>query len=141
MVDLNTIDSPEQLKAELDGKNTDAIMEMVNELGIDAVLARVFATMASRFDAAKAAGQNCTVGWNVTAGDQTYSYVVRVADGSCSADEGPTTSTDITLTLTIADFLRLVSGMVNGTAAFMGGQLKLTGNPMTALAMQTWFGM
>lgn len=141
MVDLSAIDSPEQLATLLNGMGDDEIIGTVEQLGIDAVLDKVFEAMPSRFDAAKAGTQKADIQWNVKtpAGDKAYS--VRVAEGACSTANGAADGPDISLTVSLPVFLKLVSGTLNGTSAFMAGQLQLTGNVMTAMSMQSWFGM
>ena len=44
-----------------------------------------------------------------------------------------------TLTLNAADFLRLITGKLNGMQAFMSGKLKIGGDMMFAQVMQGWF--
>jgi putative sterol carrier protein len=141
-MDVSTIESPEQLAGVLDGLDDAGILATVAETGVDTVLDRVFEEMPRRFDPNKAAGQSAVVQWNITGGDGgPRSYVVTIANGTCTASQGTADSPDIALTLTIPVFLRLVAGVVNGTTAFMSGQLALTGNVMMAMAMQAWFGM
>jgi putative sterol carrier protein len=141
-MDVSTIESPEQLAGVLEGLDDAGILATVAETGVDTVLDRVFEEMPRRFDPAKAAGQGAVVQWNITGGDGgPHTYVVTIANGSCTAGRGTTDSPDIALTLAIPVFLRLVAGVINGTTAFMSGQLALTGNVMTAMAMQAWFGM
>lgn len=147
-MDLQQIESPEQLAALLTGLSDAEIGATVAELGPDAVLDRIFGEMARRFDAAKAAGQRATIEWVLTevpgpdgGGATDRHYTVVVADGACSAEPGDTSGPDITLTTSLPVFLRLVSGGLNGTSAFMNGQLQVGGNIMTAMAMQAWFGI
>jgi putative sterol carrier protein len=141
MVDLSTIDSPEQLAALLDGLADDDIISTVNQMGTEAVLDRVFEAMPRRFDAAKAGAQQARIQWNINTPDGPKTYSVTVGGGTCTAEPGSTDGADISLTVSLPVFLRLVSGTLNGTSAFMSGQLQLTGNVMTAMAMQSWFGM
>lgn len=143
-MDLQQIESPEQLAELLTGLTDSEIGSTVAELGPDAVLDRIFGEMARRFDAAKAGGQKATIQWTLTGvpGDATdRHYTVEVADGGCSTEPGDTAGADITLTTSLPVFLKLVSGTVNGTSAFMNGQLQVAGNIMTAMSMQAWFGI
>ncbi len=45
----------------------------------------------------------------------------------------------VALTLAAPDFLRLITGKLNGVNAFMSGKLKLKGDMMLAQTMQGWF--
>lgn len=147
-MDLQQIESPEQLAELLTGLSDAEIGHTVAELGPDAVLDRIFGEMARRFDSAKAAGQKATIQWTLTGvpgdgGSDTADrhYTVVVADGACSTEPGDASGADITLTASLPVFLKLVSGGLNGTTAFMNGQLQVAGNIMTAMAMQAWFGI
>src|SRR5437016_6045451 len=71
--------------------------------------------------------------------DATHSYHVVVADGTCSTGPGAGQEATVTLALSAPDFLRLISGKLNGMQAFMSGKLKLKGDMMLAQSMQTWF--
>jgi putative sterol carrier protein len=45
----------------------------------------------------------------------------------------------VTLTFSLADFLRFVAGQLDGMQAFMAGKLQLAGDMMFATTLQTWF--
>jgi putative sterol carrier protein len=81
------------------------------------------------------------VQWNIDAPDGTRSRTVRIADGTCSVEQGAVDTARLTLTLTLADFLRFVSGQLDGMQAFMSGKLKLGGDIMLAQTMQAWFAV
>jgi putative sterol carrier protein len=53
--------------------------------------------------------------------------------------KGAGESPRVTLGLALADFVRFVSGKLDGMQAFMAGKLKLTGDMFFAQTMQTWF--
>ena len=59
--------------------------------------------------------------------------LIRIADGAVSNDDGPA---DCTINMSWDDFLDLAGGRLDPMAAFMGGKLKVDGNPMDALALQ-----
>lgn len=145
-MDVESIQTPEQLAEMLTGLSDSEVVATVGEMGTDTVLDRIFEEMSRRFDAGKAGGQRAVINWivNGLAGegaDAERRYVVRVTGDACSAERGNADDADISLTTGLPVFLRLVSGTVNGTTAFMNGQLTLTGNVMTAMAMQAWFGI
>jgi putative sterol carrier protein len=45
----------------------------------------------------------------------------------------------VTLGMALPDFLRFITGKLDGMQAFMSGKLKLAGDMMFAQTMQTWF--
>ena len=103
------------------------------------VLGDCFKGMAEAFLPAKATGQSAVVQYDVTASGKTHSYQLKVADGKCEVVKGTGGPARVTLGLNAADFLRLLTGKLNGMQAFMAGKLKLTGDMMFAQVMQGWF--
>lgn len=123
----------------IEGKSDDEILAVIKERGEDSVLGGVFDEMAKRFLPAKAVGKNVVIQYDITTPDATHSYHVVVADGTCSTGPGAGQEATVTLALSAPDFLRLISGKLNGMQAFMSGKLKLKGDMMLAQSMQTWF--
>jgi putative sterol carrier protein len=77
--------------------------------------------------------------YDVTASGKTHTFQLKVANGKCEVGRGAGGPARVTLTLALPDFLRLVSGKLNGMQAFMTGKLKLGGDMMFAQTMQGWF--
>ena len=69
----------------------------------------------------------------------THSYQLQVADGTCTAVQGNGEPARVTLGMTLPDFLRFLTGQLDGMQAFMTGKLKLSGDMMFAQSMQAWF--
>jgi putative sterol carrier protein len=131
---------PRTALAELvEGHSDDEINQAAEQLGIDTLLDQVFDGMQQAFQPEKAAGQRAVVQWNVDAPDGTRSRTVHIADGTCTVEPGPADSPRLTLTFSLADFLRFISGQLDGMQAFMSGKLKLSGDIMLAQTMQSWF--
>ena len=119
--------SDEDLKAQLEG------------LGEDNVLREIFGRMPEAFLAEKAAGTDATIQYDITTSEGVKQWTVAVTDGACTTSEGPADDPRITLQLGIVDFVRLIFGQAEGTQLFMTGKLKLKGDMMFAMQMQTWF--
>ena len=118
--------------------------ELVNAIqqqdgGVDGVLEKVFAGMAESFNAAKAAGQQAVVQYEIGAPDGTHEYAMRIADGRCEIDKGRAESPRVSLRIGLADFLRLITGAANGMQLFMTGKLKVSGDLFFAQTYQSWF--
>jgi putative sterol carrier protein len=133
------VTTPAQLAQIIDGRSDEEINEGLEALGIDTALDKVFEGMVDAFDADKAEGQTATVQWDISTPDGTKSYHVIVKDGKCETGRGTAESPRVTLSCTVPDFLRVVTGKVNGTQAFFTGKLKLTGDMMFAQVQQNWF--
>ena len=139
MTDISDTNNPEALAQLLDGRSDEEINEFVNAAGVDTVLAQVFDGMKERLDPQKSAGQSAVIQWDVNAPDGTLSYQFKVDDGSGSWTQGTPDTPRVTLTFSLADFLRFVAGQLDGMQAFMGGKLRLAGDMMFATTLQTWF--
>ena len=119
--------SDEELKAQLD------------QLGEDNVLREIFGRMPEAFLAEKAQGTDALIQYDITTSEGIKEWTVTVKDGTCTTSEGPAGDPRITLQLGLVDFVRLIFGQAEGTQLFMTGKLKLKGDMMFAMQMQTWF--
>ena len=129
----------EGLSQLLEGRSDDEINAFAGEMGVDTLLSQIFEGMCAAFVPERAAGQSAVAQWDVTALDGPHSYQVKMADGQCTVSQGGAEPARVTLGLTLPDFLRFVSGQLDGMQAFMGGKLKLSGDMMFATTMQNWF--
>jgi len=134
-------DARAALVALVDGHSDEEVTKAAEDLGVDTLLDQVFDGMQQAFQPEKAAGQSAVVQWDVNAPDGTHSHTVRIADGTCTVESGATDSPRLTLTLSLPDFLRFVTGQLDGMQAFMSGKLKLAGDIMLAQTMQSWFAV
>ncbi len=123
----------------LEGRSDEEIAKGVEAQGVEGVLASCFAGMAEAFLPEKAAGQSAVVQYDITAAGKTHSFQLKVAGGKCEVVAGAAGPARTTLGLNVADFLRLITGKLNGPQAFMSGKLRLTGDMMFAQVMQGWF--
>lgn len=133
--------SPEELKALIEGRSDDEINAGLKASGAAEALDKVFQGMVEAFIPEKAAGQSAVIQYDVNAQDGKHSYQLKVADGKCALVKGSPESARVTLALSAPDFLRLVTGKLNGQTAFFQGKLKLSGDMMFAQTMQSWFRM
>jgi putative sterol carrier protein len=133
------IGSREELAAMIEGKSDDEINAGVAERGTEKVLAEIFDYMAGRFQPERAGGQSAVIGWDITSPEGTHQYQLKVADGTCSVVPGGSDAARVTLGMALPDFLRFLTGQLDGMQAFMTGKLKLSGDMMFAQSMQAWF--
>ena len=133
------IGSREELAALIEGKSDDEINASVAERGTEKVLGQIFEYMAGRFQPERAGNQSAVIGWDITSPEGTHSYQLRVADGTCTAVPGNAEAARVTLGMALPDFLRFLTGKLDGMQAFMTGKLKLSGDMMFAQSMQAWF--
>jgi putative sterol carrier protein len=129
----------DELAAMIEGKTDDEINAGVAERGTEKVLAQIFEYMAGRFQPERAGNQSAVIGWDVTIPEGTHSYQLQVADGACKVVAGNAEPSRVTLGMALPDFLRFLTGQLDGMQAFMTGKLKLSGDMMFAQSMQAWF--
>ncbi|MDQ1500449.1 MAG: hypothetical protein QOI86_3789 [Actinomycetota bacterium] len=136
---MSDIGSRDELAAMIEGKSDDEINAGVAERGTEKMLGQIFEYMASRFQPERAGGQSAVIGWDITSPDGTHSWQLNVADGTCTVASGNTEPARVTLGMALPDFLRFLTGKLDGMQAFMTGKLKLSGDMMFAQSMQAWF--
>jgi putative sterol carrier protein len=138
-----TIDASDfsALSAAVEQKSNEELVAAIQqqEGGVNGVLGQVFAGMADSFNPAKAAGQQATVQYEISAPDGTHEWAMRIADGTCEVEQGRAESPRVTIRMGLGDFLRLVAGRLNGMQAFMSGKLKVSGDLFFAQTYQGWF--
>jgi putative sterol carrier protein len=127
------------LAATIEGRSDEEIAKGCEAQGIETVLGDCFRGMAEAFLPAKAGSQSAVIQYDIAAAGRTWSYQLKIADGKCEVVAGAAGPARVTLALNIADFLRLITGKLNGMQAFMSGKLKLAGDMMFAQVMQGWF--
>lgn len=138
MADIG-VNTPQELAALIEGHSDQEINAALQVVGFKNALDKVFEKMPEAFLPEKAGSQSAVIQYDVTSPEGKHSYQVKVADGRCTIAEGPAEKPRVTLALAAPDFLRLVTGKLNGQMAFMQGKLKLGGDMIFAITMQTWF--
>ena len=77
------------------------------------------------------------VGGNDQAGD----YIIRIADGKCTVEEGTAENPTMTLTADGGYFADVLLGKEDGMKGFMTGKLKLAGDLNLAMKLTSFFKM
>jgi putative sterol carrier protein len=133
------VTNAEDLGALIEGKSDEEINAFVEQQGADNIFRPIFEGMQQRFLPEKAAGKTAVIQYDIVTTAGTESWQVDVAEGRCNASKGAEKPATVTLQLATPDFLRLITGKLNGVQAFMSGKLKVKGDMMLAQTMQTWF--
>ena len=101
---------------------------------IDEIMQRLPAA----FDPARAQGLKANVQFDFTS-DGGKKYVVRIADGACTVEEGEVPNPDAALVASQATYLAVAEGRLNVATAFMTGKLKVKGNMQLLMRFQQIF--
>jgi putative sterol carrier protein len=134
-------DDPQAMLQEaVKDKSDEEIMTFVTSVGgTESLLDMTFEGMKTALK--PEAAQDCVIGYEITEGDKTHQYAVIIKDKTCTYEKRDPADARVTLGLSVADYLRLISGNLDGMQAFMQGKLKLKGDMMFAQSIQTMFGV
>ncbi|MFC6887109.1 MULTISPECIES: SCP2 sterol-binding domain-containing protein [Actinomadura] len=138
---LNAVGTPEELRELLaaDGVDDEVITQFAAEIGVDAVLDRIFGLMGTRFVPEKAGKDGGAVQWNIGTPDGTRTYRLVIADGRAEGGRGAPERAKVVLGMTLPNLLRLCAGELNGVTGVMTGKIKISGDMMFGAKMQGWF--
>lgn len=125
----------------LRGRSDDEILAWVHSVGgSDATLEQAFWGMKEAFQAERAAGQSAVIRWQIiTPERRLVIYEIEVIDGDCTLSRGACMDPSVILTLELADFLRLVTGCLDGADAYRAGRLAIHGDFSVAQVLADWF--
>ncbi len=87
----------------------------------------------------KAGSTNAVIQFDLT-GDQGGKWWMKIHDGKAETGKGEATEpANLTLIADAGDYVKISTGKMDGTAAFMQGKLKIKGDMGLAIKMQTLF--
>jgi len=87
-----------------------------------------------------AAGVNVVIQFQFT-GAEVGNWVVNIADGKCTVEEGQTENANVTLNSPSEVWLKIMRRELDGATAFMSGQFTFTGDMGILMEMGSWFGV
>ena len=99
---------------------------------------QVIQAMPDYFQPEKAGSTNATIQFDLS-GEQGGQYNLKIAEGELAPAKGVADNPDLTLIAAAEDCVRIFTGQMDPTAAFMSGKLKIKGNMGLALKLQTIF--
>lgn len=95
-------------------------------------------TMPRAFMPEKAAGVDTVVQFKFT-GSQASEWYVVIKDGKCEVTQGTHPSPKMTMTVDSDDYIKISTGELDATQAFMKGKVKVAGDMGIALKMGQFF--
>jgi putative sterol carrier protein len=104
----------------------------------DPTISEFMARMGSAFIPEKAAGIDATIQFRLT-GAQAADWVVTIADGKCTVEQGIAPAPKLTVRADSANLIKIFSGQMDGMQAFMQGKLKVTGDMSLAMKLMGLF--
>ena len=97
-----------------------------------------FDALKNRFIPEKAAGANAVIQWEI-GGDGGGTWHAVIKDSTCAMNRGPAPNPDLTLQLSVQDWLDMNAGKHTRQMLFMTGKLKLKGELALALKLGSLF--
>jgi len=99
---------------------------------------QVVEEMPTFFIPEKAGSTNAAIQFDLT-GDDAGKRFIKIADGQATSGKGEVETPNLTLIADSGDFVKIFTGGLDPTAAFMSGKLKIKGDMGLAMRMQTMF--
>ena len=103
-----------------------------------ATAAEIMTAIPSRFNPEAAGDLNATVLFDLS-GDGGGMWHVRIADGECEVNEGPTEDPTSTIMMDAQDYADMITGELNAINAFMTGKVRVEGDLNTVMKFQSIF--
>ena len=125
----------------LKGRSDDEILAWIRSVGGSAVfLKQAFWGMREAFQADRAAGQSAIIRWDIATPERAVvTYELDVSDGECTVSRGARSEPRVVLAMSLADFLRLVTGSLDAHQALAEGKIKVEGDLALATELSEWF--
>ena len=98
----------------------------------------VVGEMPNYFIPEKAGSASATIQFDLSGADAGKRYI-KIADGAATSGQGEVESPNLTLIADSGDFVKIFTGGLDPTAAFMSGKLKIKGDMGLAIRMQSMF--
>jgi putative sterol carrier protein len=107
----------------------------------DLILGQIYAQMADHLDPDTAREAEAVIEWRIGGRDDGGHdrYQVIVTRGTCTIEREGEQEPSAVFTIGPVEFLRLVTGNVNGPELFMTGRITVEGDLMLAAIVQSWF--
>jgi putative sterol carrier protein len=100
----------------------------------------IFEGMPGAFNPSGAQGVDAVFQYEIT-GEGGGDWHVVIKEGTCQVQEGKHEAPTVTMTMPAETWLGIVNKEVNAIQAFMGGQLKATGDIMLAQRFEQMFSL
>ncbi len=97
-------------------------------------------SMPQYFRPDKAQGVNAVIQYHLT-GEGGGDWIIRIADGKCTVEEGVAENPNLVLRMDAQDYVDMVTGKLDGMTAFMMGKLQLDGDFTLATRLTSFFNL
>lgn len=129
---MSVSDDQARLRREIKDLSDDEVLAFADRQpgGMAALVELTMAGMPDVLDPALA--QDCVIGYEVDAPAGSLAYRIEVTAGRAAVAQRVPDDARVVLQLSAADYLRLITGLANGTDLFMTGRMRIRGDLMFA---------
>jgi alkyl sulfatase BDS1-like metallo-beta-lactamase superfamily hydrolase len=131
--------TPEQFIEMVKTASDEQIVEAIHAAGTEQALEGIFAGMKESFRPERAGDQDAGITWAVVDDGTEHTWTLAIHGGTCEARKGAAENPTVTLTMDLVTFVKMIAGQANGTQLFMSGKLKLSGDMMYAMKIESLF--
>jgi len=131
--------TPEQFIQLVQTATDEQIAEAIHAAGTERALEGIFAGMKESFRPERAGDQDADITWVVKDDGTEHPWTLAIHAGACEARKGVAENPTVTLTMDLVTFVKMIAGQANGTQLFMSGKLKLSGDMMFAMKIESLF--
>jgi putative sterol carrier protein len=111
---------------------------MTDQTPTDITPDQVVSEMPNYFLPDKAGSTNAAIQFDLT-GENAGKWFVKIGDGTATSGQGEVENPNLTLSADSTDYVKIFTGQLDPTAAFMSGKLKIKGDMGLAIRMQSMF--
>ena len=128
-------------RAAISGRSDAEILSWIERVGgVDVFLEQAFSGIQDAFVAERAGEKSAVIEWDISAPDRgVLRFQVRIEGGHCAIEPGLSPTPTVVLGVQLADFVRLILGTLDGTAAVEAGRLAVSGDRVLAGELKDWF--
>jgi putative sterol carrier protein len=131
--------TPEQFIQLVQSASEEQIVDAIHSTGTEPTLQQIFAGMKESFRPDRAGAEDADIQWVVVDDGTEHKWVTAIHGGACEVRSGEADSPKVTLTADLVNFVKMIAGAANGTQLFMSGKLKLAGDMMFAMKIESLF--
>lgn len=147
MLDIETLDfaeiSPDEFARLIKDMSKRELAAIAAGPSRDRIVDEILSRMAASFNPEAAGRLRALIRWRISDdGQPDIPFEMDIADGTCKVSSGATDREPrMALTMSTADFARLVSGNASGTTLFMTRKLKVSGDLGLAASLVRYFNI
>ncbi len=136
---IEDVSNRAELERAIADLSDDEIAEKVQELGADLVLKKLFTVCADVYDPTKGPRSETVVHWQVSDNGDTHDWYMIADRSRMICTQSHSGSPTVTARLEVPLLMRIMARVSNGVVEVAKGRIRLSGNAMAVMDMDSWF--